>query len=65
MASAQKGVCDAGFTTAVHPAASAGPTFRVIIAMGKFHGVMQPTTPIGSLVTMMRLSRAWEGITSP
>jgi hypothetical protein len=25
--------------TAVHPAASAAPSFRVIIAEGKFHGV--------------------------
>jgi hypothetical protein len=25
--------------TAVHPAARAGPSFRVIIAEGKFHGV--------------------------
>lgn len=25
--------------TAVHPAASAGPSLRVIIAEGKFHGV--------------------------
>ena len=64
-ASAENGVCDAGLTTTVQPAASAGPTLRVIIAMGKFHGVMQPTTPIGSLRTTMRLSRAWEGMTSP
>ena len=41
-ASAENGVCDAGLATTVQPAASAGPTFRVIIAMGKFHGVMQP-----------------------
>src|SRR5258705_13748038 len=38
-ASAEKGGCDAGFTTGVHPAASAGPTLRVIIAIGKFRGV--------------------------
>ena len=64
-ASAENGVCDAGLTTTVQPAASAGPTFRVIIAIGKFHGVMQPTTPIGSLTTTMRLSRACEGMVSP
>ncbi len=64
-ARAENGVCDAGFTTAVQPAASAGPTFLVIIAMGKFQGVMQPTTPIASLTTTMRLSRACEGIVSP
>src|SRR5438105_3322869 len=50
-ASAENGVCEAGFDTTVHPAASAGPTFRVIIAIGKFHGVMQPTTPMGCLRT--------------
>jgi hypothetical protein len=27
-------------TTTVQPAASAGPTLRVIIAAGKFHGVI-------------------------
>src|SRR5690349_3093862 len=48
-ASALKGVFDAGLTTVVQPAARAGPTLRVIIAMGKFHGVLQPTTPMGSL----------------
>jgi hypothetical protein len=40
----------------VHPAAIAGPAFRVIIAAGKFHGVMQAATPIGCLMTTMRLS---------
>ena len=58
-ASAENGVCEAGFSTTVQPAASAGPTLRVIIAIGKFHGVMRPTTPIGCLMTTMRLSRAW------
>ena len=29
------------------PAASAGATLRVIIAMGKFHGVIAAQTPIG------------------
>jgi len=29
----------------VQPAASAGATLRVIMLMGKFQGVMQPTTP--------------------
>src|SRR5262245_24742588 len=35
-ASAENGVCDAGLATTVQPAASAGPTLRVIIAIGKF-----------------------------
>jgi len=34
-------------TTTVQPQAKAGPTFRVIIANGKFHGVIAPTTPTG------------------
>ena len=41
-ASAVSGVSDAGLHTTVQPAASAGPTLRVIMAAGKFHGVMAP-----------------------
>ena len=55
-ASAENGVCVAGFSTMVQPAASAGPALRVIIAAGKFHGVMAATTPTGWRSTMMRLS---------
>ena len=55
-ASAEYGVCVAGFNTMVQPAASAGPALRVIIAAGKFHGVMAATTPTGWRSTMMRLS---------
>ena len=64
-ASAENGVCDAGLRTTVQPAAIAGPALRVIIASGKFHGVMQATTPIGSLTTTMRLSDCGPGIVSP
>src|SRR5579862_6532605 len=39
-AKAEYGVAVAGFKTIVQPAASAGPAFRVIIAAGKFHGVI-------------------------
>ena len=35
------GVSDAGFTTTVQPAASAGATLRVAMASGKFHGVIR------------------------
>jgi hypothetical protein len=35
----------------VQPAASAGAALRVIMASGKFHGVMAATTPTGSRVT--------------
>ena len=55
-ASAENGVCDAGFSTTVQPDAIAGPALRVIIASGKFHGVMHATTPIGCLTTTIRLS---------
>lgn len=34
--SAVSGVCSAGLSTEVHPAASAGPSFHVCIRMGKF-----------------------------
>jgi hypothetical protein len=64
-ASAENGVCDAGFRTTAQPAAIAGPALRVIIASGKFHGVMQATTPIGSLITTMSLSAWWAGMVSP
>ena len=35
----------------MHPAANAGATLRVIWLSGKFHGVMQLTTPTGSRTT--------------
>ena len=45
------GATSLGFSTTVHPAASAGATLRTIWYRGKFHGVMAPTTPTGSLMT--------------
>src|SRR5271167_2324862 len=64
-ANAENGVAVAGFSTIVQPAARAGPALRVIIAAGKFHGVIAAHTPTGSLVTTMRLSEACAGIVSP
>ena len=64
-AKADKGVALAGLHTTVHPAASAGAILRVSIAFGKFHGVMQATTPTGCLMTMRRLSFDGCGIVSP
>jgi hypothetical protein len=52
-------------TTAVQPAASAGATLRVIMAAGKFHGVIAAITPIGWRSTRMRASARWLGIVSP
>ena len=65
MARAQRGVCSAGFSTIVQPAASAGADFRVGIAAGKFQGVMPAVTPTGSFVTWIRLSGHGLGIVSP
>ena len=49
----------------VPPAAKASLALRVIIAAGKFHGAIAAHTPIGSLVTTMRLSEACARIVSP
>src|SRR5450830_807946 len=64
-ASAENGVASAGFNTIGQPAASAGPALRVIIAAGKFHGVIAAQTPIGSLVTTIRLDGDGDGMVSP
>jgi hypothetical protein len=53
-ASMLNGVCLAGFTTMVQPAATAGPIFRVPIAMGKFHGVMNKHGPTGCCMVRTR-----------
>src|SRR6185312_2820427 len=45
-ARAEKGVWLAGRITPVQPAAHPGPALRVIMADGKFHGVMAANTPI-------------------
>src|SRR5207245_1642214 len=42
------GVCSAGFITMVQPQARAGPTFQEARRSGKFHGMINPTTPTGS-----------------
>src|SRR5438552_18008584 len=65
IASAEYGVAVAGFKTMVQPAASAGPDLHVIMAFGKFHGVIAAHTPTGSLMTTMRLSAWCPGIVSP
>src|SRR5512138_2192396 len=54
-ASADNGVASAGLITTGQPAASAGATLRVIIAIGKFHGVIAAQTPTGCLITSVRL----------
>jgi len=47
--SAVSGVCSAGLSTTVQPAASAGPSFQAAISSGKFQGMICPQTPTGSL----------------
>ena len=53
-ARAESGVSRGGLDTIVQPAASAGPALRVIMALGKFHGVMAATTPTGWRITTIR-----------
>ena len=48
------GVSEAGFSTTVQPAASAGPILRVAIAAGKFHGVTSTAMPAGLWCTNIR-----------
>ncbi len=43
------GVCSAGLSTIVQPAASAGPIFQAAIRSGKFQGMICAATPTGSL----------------
>src|SRR5699024_2348280 len=62
---ADKGVSGEGFKTAVQPAAKAGPSLRVIMELGKFHGVIAPTTPTGFGITSMRFDLTEDGIHSP
>ena len=64
-ANADSGVSSAGLTTTVQPAASAGETLRVIMADGKFHGVMAATTPIGCFMMTTRASALCVGMVSP
>ena len=62
---AVSGVCSAGLIIKVHPAASPGAHFLVIIAAGKFQGVIAAQTPMGCLRVIMRLSFIGSGRTSP
>mmetsp|Transcript_9611 Transcript_9611/g.13055 ORF Transcript_9611/g.13055 Transcript_9611/m.13055 type:complete len:222 (-) Transcript_9611:33-698(-) len=64
-ASAERGVNSEGFTTREHPAARAAPALRVIMAQGKFHGVMAAQTPTGCFNTMQRMDAEFMGMVSP
>jgi len=56
-ASIDSGVCLAGLTTIVQPAAIAGPILRVPIASGTFHGVISRQGPTGCFMTSRREDR--------
>ena len=49
---AEVGVNSDGFRIMVQPAAIAGATLQAIWLSGQFHGVIMPTTPIGSRTTV-------------
>lgn len=59
------GVSLGGLMTTAHPAAIAGPTFRVIMAAGKFHGVITPHTPTGSRRVINVVRGTEDGIVTP
>ena len=59
------GVSSAGFSTTVLPQTSAGASFHDGIAIGKFHGVIAPTTPTGTRTDMLNLSRSSDGVVWP
>ncbi len=55
----------AGLKTTVFPQTSAGRIFHEGIAIGKFHGVITPTTPIGWRTLMLNLSGSSDGVVWP
>ena len=64
-ACAVPGTRSAGLNTTQLPYASAGAIFHAGMAIGKFHGVMIPTTPSGSRVTSTSMPGRTEAIFSP
>jgi hypothetical protein len=62
---ARSGVSSAGLNTLVHPETIAGAIFQIGMAIGKFHGVISPTTPIGWRIVIENLFRSSDGIVLP
>ena len=62
---AHSGARSEGFSTTALPQMSAGAVFHVGIAMGKFHGVMSPTTPSGRRRVWMNTRSRSDGAYSP
>ncbi|GAA3477484.1 hypothetical protein GCM10018966_020140 [Streptomyces yanii] len=54
-----------GLSTAVHPDSSAGATFHIGIARGKFHGDTSPTTPMGFLKVYAKVRSSSAGAVTP
>ena len=61
----QIGVSEAGLSTTVQPATSAGAVFHTGIANGKFHGVISATGPTGWRSVKLKVERDSEGIVLP
>jgi len=59
------GVSDGGLITTVQPAASAGAILRVIMAAGKFHGVMIAQVPTGSVIVYNVVWEVEDGMDVP
>ena len=65
MRHALSGAAEAGFITTVLPQISAGASFHAGMALGKFQGVMSPTTPIGLRSANMCTRSRSEGTSMP
>src|SRR5277367_5998327 len=61
----ESGVSCAGLMTQVLPQTIAGSSFHDEIAMGKFHGVIIPHTPIGWRTAMANLLGISDGTVGP
>ena len=63
--SAQSGARSEGLRTTALPAISAGAVFQAGMAMGKFQGVISPTTPSGRRSVWMTTRSRSEGVSWP
>src|SRR5579862_2571249 len=61
----ESGVSSAGLITTVFPHTNAGVIFHDGIAMGKFHGVTSPATPIGARTAIANLFGSSDGVVCP
>src|SRR5882724_7939904 len=61
----ESGVSWAGLITQVLPQTMAGRSFHDGMAMGKFHGVIIPQTPIGERTAMANLLGSSDGVVGP